>query len=154
MFFGYNVVVNKQEREGLTVIQIIFGKKGSGKTKRILDMANASLKDAKGNVFFIDISKSYTINLKPQIRFIDASEYSVKGPDAFYGFIAGILAGNYDIDVLFIDCFLKLLATDEAGTLEFFSKLEKLTAHAGCDLVISFSEDAENVPESIRRYQI
>ena len=76
MFFGYNVVVNKQEREGLTVIQIIFGKKGSGKTKRILDMANASLKDAKGNVFFIDISKSYTINLKPQIRFIDASEYS------------------------------------------------------------------------------
>ena len=47
-------VIRKQEREGLTVIQVIFGKKGSGKTKRILDMANASVKEAKGNVLFID----------------------------------------------------------------------------------------------------
>ena len=55
------------------MIQVIFGKKGSGKTKRILDMANASVKEAKGNVLFIDDDKSYTLSLKPQIRFIDAS---------------------------------------------------------------------------------
>ena len=58
------------------MIQVIFGKKGSGKTKRILDMANASVKEAKGNVLFIDDDKSYTLSLKPQIRFIDASEYA------------------------------------------------------------------------------
>ena len=40
------------------MIQVIFGKKGSGKTKRILDMANASVKEAKGNVLFIDDDKS------------------------------------------------------------------------------------------------
>ena len=78
------------------MIQVIFGKKGSGKTKRILDMANASVKEAKGNVLFIDDDKSYTLSLKPQIRFIDASEYAVKGKAPFYGFLAGILAGNYD----------------------------------------------------------
>ena len=50
------------------MIQVIFGKKGSGKTKRILDMANASVKEAKGNVLFIDDDKSYTLSLKPQIR--------------------------------------------------------------------------------------
>ena len=138
----------------MTVIQIIFGKKGSGKTKRILDMANDAIKDAKGHVLFVDISKDYTLNLKPQVRFIDASEYAVKGVEPFYGFIAGILAGNYDIDVLFIDSFLKLLQADEQGLLDFFSKLEKLTAHAGCDLVISYSDDPANVPECIRRYQI
>ncbi len=60
------------------MIQVIFGKKGSGKTKRILDMANASVKEAKGNVLFVDDDKSYTLSLKPQIRFIDASEYAVK----------------------------------------------------------------------------
>lgn len=64
------------------MIQVIFGKKGSGKTKRILDMANASVKEAKGNVLFIDDDKSYTLSLKPQIRFIDASEYAVKGKGA------------------------------------------------------------------------
>ena len=132
------------------MIQVIFGKKGSGKTKRILDMANASVKEAKGNVLFIDDDKSYTLSLKPQIRFIDASEYAVKGKAPFYGFLAGILAGNYDISVIYVDAFLKLVAE----LVDFFAQLERLVANAQCDLVISFSEDAENVPESIRKYQI
>ena len=129
------------------MIQVIFGKKGSGKTKRILDMANASVKEAKGNVL-------YTLSLKPQIRFIDASEYAVKGKEPFFGFLAGILAGNYDISVIYVDAFLKLVKTDAADLVDFFAKLEGLVANAQCDLVISFSEDAENVPESIRKYQI
>ena len=136
------------------MIQIIFGKKRSGKTKRILDMANASIAEAKGNVLFVDDGRSYTLSLKPQVRFIDASEYGVKGKESFYGFLAGILAGNYDISYLFIDGFLKLVATDEAGLNEFFAKLEKLAAGAGCTLVLSYSEDAENVPEHIRSFAI
>ncbi len=137
------------------MIQIIFGKKGSGKTKRILDMANESIKDAKGHIIFVDISKDYTLNLKPQIRFVDASEYAVKGAQPFYGFIAGILAGNYDIDVLFIDSFLKLLqAADEQEIIDYFAKLEKLTAVAGCKVVISYSADPASVPECIRKYLI
>ena len=127
------------------MIQVIFGKKGSGKTKRILDMANASVKEAKGNVLFIDDDKSYTLSL---------SEYAVKGKEPFFGFLAGILAGNYDISVIYVDAFLKLVKTDAADLVDFFAKLEGLVANAQCDLVISFSEDAENVPESIRKYQI
>ena len=113
---------SKHERKGLTVIKIIFGKKGSGKTKRILDMANESIINAKGHVMFIDNNKDYTLSLKPQIRFIDASEYSVKGAEPFYGFIAGILAGNYDIDVIYIDSFLKMIQADEQGLIDFFAK--------------------------------
>ena len=150
----YNGGNRKHEKEGLTVIQIIFGKKGSGKTKRILDMANASIKEAKGNVLFVDDDKSFTLSLKPQIRFIDASEYSVKGEETFYGFLAGILAGNYDISVLYVDAFLKLMKAEPSELEPFFAKLEKLVENAGCDLVISFSEDAANVPECIRKYQI
>ena len=151
---SYNEVTRKHEREGLTVIQIIFGKKGSGKTKRILDMANASVKEAKGNVLFVDDDKSYTLSLKPQIRFIDASEYEVKGTEPFYGFLAGILAGNYDISVIYVDAFLKLVKAQPDELETFFAKLERLVANANCDLVISFSEDAANVPECIRKYQI
>ena len=151
---SYNEGTRKHEREGLTVIQIIFGKKGSGKTKRILDMANASVKEAKGNVLFIDDDKSYTLSLKPQVRFIDASEYDVKGEEPFYGFLAGILAGNYDISVIYVDAFLKLVKAEGAELEGFFAKLEKLVGNAGCDLVISFSDDAANMPESIRKYQI
>ena len=136
------------------MIQVIFGKKGSGKTKRILDMANASIKEAKGNVLFVDDDKSYTLSLKPQVRFVDASEYAVKGQDSFYGFLAGILAGNYDISVIYVDAFLKLAKSEPDELEAFFKKIEKLVENAGCDLVISFSEDAANVPECIRKYQI
>ena len=136
------------------MIQIIFGKKGSGKTKRILDMANASVNEAKGNVLFVDDDRRYTLSLKPQVRFIDASEYAVKGVEPFYGFLAGILAGNYDISVIYVDAFLKLVKAEPSALEGFFVKLEKLVANANCDLVISFSEDAANVPESIRKYQI
>ena len=138
------------------MIQIIFGKKGSGKTKRILDMANAAAlsEKTKGNVFFVDYTRSYTVHLKPQVRFVDASEYGVTGKDSFYGFLSGILAGNYDISYLFIDGFLKLAAADEAGLVQLMEKLDRLAAHAGTTLVISYSEDAVNVPESIRQFEI
>ena len=36
------------------MIQVIHGKKGSGKTKRILDQANEAIKEHKGDVIFID----------------------------------------------------------------------------------------------------
>ena len=57
------------------MIQIIFGKRGSGKTKRIIDMANASIRESKGDVLFIDDDNRYMFDLKHQIRFVNASEY-------------------------------------------------------------------------------
>ena len=136
------------------MIKIIFGKKGSGKTKRILDMANDSAKASKGNVLFVDDDRKYTLSLKPQVRFIDASEYDIRGEGSFYGFIAGILAGNYDISELYIDAFLKLVNLDADKVEPFFAKLEALATHADCDIIISLSEDAENMPESVRKYAI
>ena len=136
------------------MIKIIFGKKGSGKTKRILDMANDSAKASKGNVLFVDDDRKYTLSLKPQVRFIDASEYDIFGEGPFYGFLAGILAGNYDISELYIDAFLKLVGLKADEVEPFFAKIEKLVSHADCDMIISFSEDAENMPESIRKYAI
>lgn len=136
------------------MIQIIFGKKGSGKTKRILDMANASIAEVKGNVLFIDKDSDHTRSLKPQVRFVNASEYDVAGEDAFYGFLAGILAGNYDISVVYIDAFIKLLGVPADQTAAFFAKLEKLVAMSKCDVVISFSGDISDAPMSIHKYQI
>lgn len=139
------------------MIQIIFGKKGSGKTKRILDMANASIREAKGDVLFIDDDNRYMFDLKHQVRFINASEYGVEGEDKFYGFLNGILAGNFDVSLIFIDAFLHLVKTDKPDipTLEnFFEKLEALSERATVDFIISLSEDAELVPESIRKFKI
>ena len=56
--------------------------------------------------------------------------------------------------MIYVDAFLKLAQAEAAELVDFFAQLERLVANAQCELVISFSEDAENVPESIRKYQI
>ena len=53
------------------MIQIIAGKKGSGKTKRIIDMTNEKVKDSQHDVVFIDDDNRYMI-------FIDAFKKLVK----------------------------------------------------------------------------
>ena len=139
------------------MIQIIFGKRGSGKTKRIIDMANNSIKEQKGDVIFIDDDARYMFDLKHEIRFVNASEYGIHGQERFLGFINGIMAGNFDVGLIFIDAFLRLLQVDKPDihTLEgFFTELETLSARCNVDFVISLSEDAALVPETIRRFAI
>ena len=139
------------------MIQIIFGKRGSGKTKRIIDMANASVGEQKGSVLFIDDDSRYMYDLKHQIRFIDASEYGIKGETPFTGFLNGILASNFDVSLIFIDAFLHLVDTakPDISKLEgFFKMLEELSARSNANFVISLSEDPTLVPECIRKYQI
>ena len=139
------------------MIQIIFGKRGTGKTKRIIDLANEAIKEQKGDVLFIDDDNRYMFDLRHEIRFVNAGEYGVRGVDKFLGFINGIMAGNFDVGLVFIDAFLRLVQVDKPSiyTLEgFFTELEELSARCNVDFVISLSEDPELVPDPIRKFAI
>lgn len=52
------------------MVQVIYGKKGSGKTKRLIAMANEDAVNAKGNVVFVDNDKDYMIVIKRPVRFV------------------------------------------------------------------------------------
>ena len=96
------------------MIQVIAGHKGSGKTKRLIDIANEALKVEHGIIAFIDDDKRYIYDLRHEIRFVDASEYTaVKGCEAevFFGFLSGMLAVNYDLSLVCVDAFMKLVKT-------------------------------------------
>jgi len=139
------------------MIQIIFGKRGSGKTKRIIDLANGAIKEQKGDVLFIDDDNRYMFDLRHEVRFVNAGEYDVHGADKFMGFIKGILAGNFDVSLVFIDAFLRLVQVDKPDiyTLDgFFGEMEELSSRCNVDFVISLSEDAGLVPEPIRKFAI
>ena len=38
------------------MIQVILGSKGSGKTLKLIDMANKAVGEERGNIFYIDFS--------------------------------------------------------------------------------------------------
>ena len=85
------------------MVNLIIGQKGSGKTKRLVKLATEALENSKGNIIFIDDDKRCMSELNYKIRFINSVEYEIKQIDELYGFVAGLLAGNYDIQKIFID---------------------------------------------------
>lgn len=139
------------------MIQVIAGHKGSGKTKRLIDIANEALKVEHGIIAFIDDDKRYIYDLRHEIRFVDASEYTaVKGceADVFFGFISGMLAVNYDLSLVCVDAFLKLIKTPLDQMQNFFERLNALSETSKCSFVINISCDTENLPEFIKPYVI
>ena len=136
------------------MIQVIHGQKGSGKTKRILDQANEAIKEHKGDVIFIDDDNRYMFDLRHEVRFVNAGEYSCDSPEMFLGFLCGMLAQNFDISVIFIDAFLKLVKTDVNNTETFFARLDKLSEDHNVQFVLSVNCDDSIAPEFIKKYFI
>lgn len=136
------------------MIQVIHGKKGSGKTKRILDMANAAIKEHKGDVIFVDDDNRYMFDLRHEVRFVNAGEYGCDSPEMFFGFLCGMLAQNFDISVIFVDAFLKLVKTQVNDLGAFFARLEALSEKHNVTFILSVSCDDAVAPDFIRKFFI
>ena len=94
------------------MIKLIIGKKGSGKTKLLIEKVNSAAQTSTGNVVCIEKGMKLTFELDHKVRLIDAEEYNIKGYEVFYGFVNGILAANYDIKEIYVDGILKIGAKD------------------------------------------
>lgn len=136
------------------MIEVIYGKKGTGKTKRLIDMANDSIKDQKGDVLFIDDDNRYMFDLRHEIRFINAGEYDVHNAQMFMGFVCGLLAQNFDIRLVFVDAFLKLAREEIEGLGWLFEKLDTVSKKHNVRFVISCNGDAGNPPEFLKPFII
>ena len=136
------------------MIKLITGKKGSGKTKKIIDMANAAQKNCHGSIVFMDDDNSYMYDLHHQVRFINVNDFDIKNADVLEGVIIGLLAGNYDMEVIFIDGLLRMIPETVDQLEDFFAALDKLTKSSNVEIVMTVSEPVDNMPTSIRQYAI
>ncbi len=136
------------------MIQVIHGKKGSGKTKRIIDMANSAIKEHKGDVVFVDDDNRYMFDLRHEVRFVNAGEYGMVSPEMFLGFLCGMLAQNFDVGQVYVDAFLKLVNASPSETEWFFGRLEALSEKLNILFVLSVSCDDAEAPEFIRKHFI
>ncbi len=136
------------------MIKIIAGNKGSGKTKRLIDMTNETAKTSAGNVIFLDKDNSYMYEIDRAVRFVNVNDYHVKSAQMFLGFLGGMLASNYDISVIFIDAFLKLIGIDVVEADWFFASLEQYGQKHDVTFVLSVSADPESLPDFAKAYVI
>lgn len=133
------------------MIKLIIGNKGTGKTKKLIDLVHDAVKESKGNVLCVEKGATLTYDLKPQARLIDTDSYDIQGFDMLYSFLAGLLAGNYDITDVFVDSILKVCGRDYDALGAFFEKIDKISADK--TFVFTVSADANELPASVTKYE-
>ncbi|MBR6694938.1 MAG: hypothetical protein IKL70_00805 [Oscillospiraceae bacterium] len=135
------------------MVKIITGKKGSGKTKVLIDMINEAAKSTSGNIVCIEKGLKLTYDINHSVRLTDMEDYNLEGIDMFYGFVNGMIAGNFDIKEIYVDGILKVVGRDYAELGVLFDKLDKIT---GDDIkcIITVSADADELPDSVIKYKM
>lgn len=133
------------------MIKLIVGPKGAGKTKTMIDMINDATETTSGNIVVIEKSMKLTTSINHKARLLDVDEYHVEGGDMLYGFVAGVLAGNYDITELFIDGILRIVDHDMDVATSVLDKIDAIT-HDSVEVVITVSSTEEALPEGIKKY--
>lgn len=133
-------------KEENSMVELIVGKKGKGKTKVLLDKVNGAIKNVNGSIVYLDKSTKHMYELNNKIRLIDVSGYPIINADEFVGFICGIISQDHDLEQIYLDSFLttaKLEGLDISGTLE---QLEEIGEKFGISFIISVSLDKEEIP--------
>ena len=114
------------------MIGFVCGVKGSGKTKKMVDMANGIVNDALGKVVFVDDNTH----------------------DAIYGFLVGLIAGDFDIHTIFVDSFLRMTNSSVTEVEPLVRRLEPIMEQNNVRLILSISADVENVPDYMKEKAI
>ncbi len=130
-----------------------MGKKGSGKTKQMIDMINSAVQTEHGNVVCIEKGKKLTFDIHYQIRLVEASNYDLANYTALKGFVSGLYAGNYDITHVFIDSLTKIAGGDcNAETEAFLDWLNNFGEEHNIKFTVTISDDASLASEGIKKY--
>ena len=91
-----------------------------------------------------------TYDLPHKVRLADAEEYGINSFDSFYGFAAGFLASNYDIQEMFVDGILKIGGRDYEALGNMLEKLAMLTKDVNVTMTVS--ADPEELPAKVKAF--
>ena len=133
------------------MIKLIVGAKGSGKTKTMIEQINQAAKTTSGNVVVIEKSMQLTYDIDHAARLVDLDEYKIAGRDMLYGFLAGVMAGNYDITHMFIDGILKVCGRDYEAVAALLDTLNTMSGEQML-ITVTISADQADLPDSIKKY--
>lgn len=133
-------------------MKIVYGPKGTGKTKIVIDEANSMIDSAKGHVVFLTDTNRYMYDLKNQIRVINISDYGVFTEEALVGFVKGLVAANFDNEYIYVDGIARITKKELKDLEAFFAVVEKLEADFSVSFVFTCSADKEDLPDFLKKH--
>ena len=133
------------------MIQVFCGKRGSGKTKALIGLANDKVSESKGHIVYIDDNKRPLLQLDKAIRFVDASDFDLNQGKSFYAFLCGMISEDYDIDTIFVDGLFSIVDLVNEDAAHLFSLLENISDKNSVDFYINVTE-VEGMPDIVKKY--
>lgn len=129
------------------MVNLVTGPRGSGKTQKMIDLANEKVKTSNGNIVFIKKSHKDTYTVDFNIRVIRMADYpDILTLEEFVGFLYGMAAGNHDIEAVFIDSVLKQANITLESLAAFLQKLNKISTENNIDFYLSVSAEKKDIP--------
>ena len=132
------------------MVTLIIGKKGSGKTKKLIQLANEAVEKSSGNVVVVEKGAGLTYDVTHRARLIDTDVYGIKGYDMLLGFISGICAGNYDVTDIFVDSTFKIAPEGVECIEEFITKVYALSKESDAHITFLVSSDEAELPSGLK----
>ncbi len=129
------------------MIEIIAGENGKGKTKHLLDRVAKAVKEAPGNIVFLDKSQKHMYELHNRVRLINVADFPISNCDEFIGFICGIASQDNDLEEMYLDSFLTIAGIDAQGLTPAIEKLDIISEKFGIKFVLSIASDPKVLPE-------
>ena len=134
------------------MIKLIYGPKGAGKTKQLIDAANSDALKAKGLSVFITDTKRYMYDIHRSVRFIDVNDWAVAGEDALCGFVKGVAACNSDHEYIYIDGIARIAGKELKDLAGIFYMLDKISSENNIVITITCSCAKEDLPDFIAKF--
>ena len=131
------------------MINFLYNKRGTGKTRKLIQMANMDVEKSEGDIVFIDSNNKNILNLNHRIRYINAMEYNINNIDTFHGFLCGIISSNYDVEKIYIDGIYNIIDVENLTERTY-----DLLNSYNITLVISLDSDIIKLPKTLTKYII
>lgn len=134
------------------MINLIVGKKGSGKTKSLIEQVNRRAEESPGHVVCIEKGLKLTYDIKHSVKLIDILDYKVLDFTSLYGFLMGLFASNYDTTDIFVDNVLSFCGRDLQALGYMLDKISTIDAFKDVNLTLTVSADLEEFPDNLKTF--
>ncbi len=132
------------------MVNLICGLNGTGKTKKMIEMANKSIKEIKGKIVFLEANSKHIFDLDHEIRYINTKEYGLINEEQFHGFLCGLIATDYDVELVYIDGLYKIAQIGKDKLKKVINELKKLSSKFNVKFVMSINYEEEDVPNELK----
>ena len=128
------------------MVKLLIGHKGSGKTNKMLQLANEKIEHAAGSIVFINKNHRLMYELSYRIRVICMEDYEhITNIDEYIGFLYGIISSDHDIETIFIDSILKHADVSMGDLPNFIERLKLISEIYGLEFIVSVSAEKEEM---------